>query len=230
VNLNDAFYPGIPIANWQMLNGDRIALTGVLASLRPKRALEVGVYYGGSLTLLARHCERVWAVDIDPDVPNRFSVPPNVDLRIGPPDSVLPDILNELEEAGQPVNFVLIDADHSAAGVRRDIETIIHRPEPPREPQVILLHDSGNPECRRGISSASWADCPYVHHVELDLVPGQIIEHAIRDDRSEVWGGLAIAFLSPTPRDGALQLTAGSATSISALHRCAEDLRLVTSR
>ena len=42
----------------------------------------------------------------------------------------------------------------------------------------IAVHDSGNPECRRGISSASWASSPYVHSVELDFVPGQIIEHA----------------------------------------------------
>jgi len=230
VTLNDLLYSGISTANWQMLNGDRIALLGVLASMRPRHALEVGVYYGGSLSLIARYCERVWAVDVDPDVPKRFTVPSNVDLRIGPPATVLSDLLNEIEEAGHALNFVLIDADHSADGVRRDIEMLIHRPTPPRERMVVLMHDSGNPECRRGLQAASWSACAYVHHVELDLVPGQIIEHAISGGRGQVWGGLAFAILEPTPRVGPLVINEGSATSIRALNRCADDLRLVTSR
>lgn len=222
--LDKLLYPGVPTANWQMLIPERIAMLGLLARLRPRRALEVGVYHGGSLSLMAQFCERVWALDIDPDVPNRFSVPANVDLRIGDPGCVLADMLSELEAADEPLNFVLIDADHSAAGVRRDIETLIHRPRPPREPMFILIHDSGNTECRRGISSASWADCPHVHCVELDFVPAQIIEHAIQGDRGEVWGGLSLAYLSPQPRSGPLTISTSSATTVSVIQKCAADL------
>ena len=225
--LDEVFYPNVPTANWQMLPAERIALTGVLARLRPRHALEVGVYYGGSLSLIAQFCDRVWALDIDPDVPRRFAVASNVDLRIGAADGLLVNMLDELEAAGIALDFVLIDADHSSAGVRRDIETIIHRALPPREPMVILMHDSGNPGCRQGISSASWAACPYVQHVELDFVPGQIIEHAIRDGRSEVWGGLAMAYLTPQPRVGDLRICAGSATSVAAMQLCAGDLSIL---
>jgi hypothetical protein len=209
-----------------MLIPERIALTGLLARLRPQRALEVGVFHGGSLSLIAQFCERVWALDIDPEVPHRFHLPSNVDLRIGDPTDLLPNMLNELDAAGVALNFALIDADHSADGVRRDIETLIQRPTPPREPMFILMHDSGNAECRRGISNAGWAACPYVHHVELDFVPGQIIEHAIRDGRGEVWGGLALAYLSPQPRTGDLTVSAGSAHTIAAIQRCAKELAL----
>jgi hypothetical protein len=222
--LDEILYPNVPTGNWQMLIPERIALTGLLARLRPRRALEVGVFHGGSLSLIAQFCERVWALDVDPEVPLRFRVPSNVDLRIGGPANLLANMLDELDAADQSLNFVLIDADHSADGVRRDIETLIQRPRPPREPMFILMHDSGNVECRHGISSARWAACPYVHHVELDFVPGQIVEHGIQDGRGEVWGGLALAYLSPLARSGDLVVSAASAHTIAAIQRCANGL------
>ena len=225
--LDEILYPNVPTANWQMLLSERMALTGLLSRLRPHRALEVGVYYGGSLSLIAQFCDRVWALDIDPEVAHRFHIPPNVDLRIGEPTSLLGNTLDELNAAGEALNFILIDADHSADGVRRDIETIMGRSAPPREAMFIVVHDSGNPECRRGICSASWASSPYVHSVELDFVPGQIIEHAIRDDRSEVWGGLALAYLNPRPRTGELLISASSAATVAAAQFCARNLRIL---
>ena len=39
----------------------------------------------------------------------------------------LRNTLDELNAAGEALNFILIDADHSADGVRRDIETIMGR-------------------------------------------------------------------------------------------------------
>jgi len=226
--LDEILYPGVPTANWQMLPVERMALTGFLSRIKPRHALEIGTYYGGSLSLIAQYAERVWAVDIDPDVPGRFSVPENVDLRIGPPEGLVSRILEELEISGVALNLILIDADHSADGVRRDIETILNRPMPPREPCFILMHDSGNPECRRGISTANWAACPYIHSVELDFVPGQIIEHAIQGNKGEIWGGLAMAYLSPQPRTHTLVIQGGSKTSVAAMQHCAGDLSVLS--
>jgi hypothetical protein len=222
--LNELLYPNVPTDNWQMLTAERMALTGLLARLRPRHALELGVYYGGSLSLIAQFCERVWALDIDPAVPSRFAVPPNVDLRIGAADRLLADTLSELEAAGVALNFILIDADHSAEGVRRDIETVIRRPNAPREPLVVAIHDSGNPSCRHGIATAGWAASPYVHGVELDFVPGQIVEHGIRDGKGEVWGGLALAFIGPHPRSGDLAVSAAAATTIAIIQQFAGNL------
>ncbi len=212
-----------------MLLAEKMALTGLLARLRPRNALEIGTYYGGSLSLIAQFAERVWAVDIDPDVPNRFTVPPNVDLRIGAPDGLVTGIMDELARAGIALNFILIDADHSTEGVRRDIETVIGRLSPPKDDCFIVIHDSGNRACRQGILSADWASCPYVHSVEIDFVPGQIIEHARQGDAGEVWGGLAMAFLSPRPRAHPLVVQASSRTSVAALHHCAANLSILPS-
>ena len=225
--LDDILFPGVQTTNWQMLFSERLALTGLLARVRPRYSLEIGTYYGGSLTLIAQFSDRVWAVDVDPEVPARFRVPPNVDIRIGPPEELVEGVLTELEAKGVALNFILIDADHSSEGVRRDIETVIHRPVPPREPCFILMHDSGNPACRKGIMTANWEECPYVQLVELDFVAGQIIEHTVTEDRGEVWGGLAMAYISPRPRQHPFAVHAGSGTTIAALHRCAADLRLL---
>jgi len=221
----ERLYPGVPLAHWQMMDSERIALTGLLARLRPKLAIEVGVYHGGSLTLISQFSERVIALDIDADVPDRFVIPTNVDLRIGDSTIVLPTLIHDLNQDRAPLDFVLIDADHSADGVRRDIETIL-RFQPTR-PMTIIIHDGGNAECRRGIALADWQSNPYVHDVELDFVPAQIIEHTVSEGSGEVWGGLALAYLDAQPRTRTLQVRAGAATTVRALHRCAADLSLL---
>jgi hypothetical protein len=225
--LDDILFPSAPMAHWQMLLAERMALTGLLARLRPRHALEIGTYHGGSLSLIAEFAERVWAVDIDPEVPTRFTVPSNVDLRIGPAEGLVAGILDELTAKGVALNFILIDADHSTEAVRRDIETVLSRLSPLREPCFILLHDSGNPECRQGILSAGWASCPYVHTVELDFVPGQLMGHPSDPGRGEVWGGLALAYLEPALRSQPLTIQASAHVSVAALHRCAADLSLL---
>ena len=213
---DEILFPNVALENWQMTVSEKIALTGILSRLKPRGALEIGIYYGGSLTLAAPYCERIVAIDIDPDVPSRFPVPPNSDILIAPSSESIPLALIRLEALGLPLNYVLIDADHSAAGVRADIERVLtYRP---RESMAILLHDSGNPDCREGMLSADWAANPHVQWVELDLVPGQIIEHTVESGRPEVWGGLAMAWLTPTPRKDALRISQGSKTSIRAMH------------
>src|SRR4051812_25844106 len=115
----DLLFPGVIRENWQMMESERIALTGVLARIRPRGALEVGVYYGGSLSLAAQFCERILAIDIEPAVRDRFRVPENAELLIGDSQDLIPQALTRFGQMGLPLEYVLIDADHSAEGVRR---------------------------------------------------------------------------------------------------------------
>lgn len=216
-NLEEILFPDVLRENWQMMPWERIALTGILSRLRPKFALEIGVYYGGSLSLTSQFAEKIVAVDIDPEVQTRFKIPDNVDLRIGNSVTLVPKILRELSNNGSPLNFVLIDADHSAQGVKRDIELVLEYK--PIEPMLVAIHDSGNPNCRAGILAADWSKSPYVHSVECDFVPGQVIEHAVKDGKGEVWGGLALAFLSPVPRSGNLVIGQAARTSVEWIQR-----------
>jgi hypothetical protein len=215
------------LGSWQMLPAERIAMTGVLARVRPKGALEVGVFYGGSLLLTSEFAEHIIGIDIDPQVRNRFVCPPNAEIWISDSETGIPAAFSRFDEAGIPVNFVLVDADHSPAGIARDLGLILRYI--PREPLVVLMHDSGNPGCRGGILSVDWASNPHLHELEVDFVPGQIQEHTVKDGRSEIWGGLALAYLDPKPRTGPPAIRQSAATSLRCLRFLANNLPQVSS-
>jgi hypothetical protein len=228
INLyEELLFPGVIRDNWQMMECERIALTGVLARVRPRGALEIGVYYGGSLSLAAQFCERILAIDIEPAVRSRFVLPKNGELWIGSSRDLIPRAIADFQKKRLPLEYVLIDAEHSADGVRRDINLVLQYQ--PAAPMVILIHDSGNPGCRAGILSADWKSNPYVRAVQCDFVPGQIIEHSIKEGRGEVWGGLALAYLDPRPRAGELVVSQGAATMIRGAQFLSKDLSILNS-
>jgi hypothetical protein len=113
---------------------------------------------------------------------------------------VVPALVAKLNKSDKLVDFVLIDGDHSAEGVKRDIQAILGLRVQKRI--VILMHDSFNPDCRRGMLEADWARNPHVHFVEIDFSAGNFHSPAVdtAQERS-MWGGFACAVLEPTLRD-----------------------------
>jgi hypothetical protein len=198
-----ALYRDCLLENWQMNDSERMALIGLLARQQPHCSIEVGTYHGGSLSLISQYSKMVFSIDIDETIPSRMSFP-NVSFLTGRSTAILPHLLRELDNAGTPVGFVLIDGDHSAAGVMGDIACLLSYIPP--KPFFVLLHDSFNPECRRGMLNAGWEKSPYCHWVDLDFVPGRIVEHQ-GSFLGELWGGLAAAYFLPVPRKGVLQIT-----------------------
>ncbi|MFL5733350.1 MAG: class I SAM-dependent methyltransferase [Chloroflexia bacterium] len=180
---------------------ERLAIVALMDHLRPRLSMEIGSKYGGSLAVLSHYSERVISLDIDPTVPERLKHFPNVDFMIGDSGKTLPAKLTEIEEAREPLGFALIDGDHSAEGVRRDIESFLHYC--PLGSLYILMHDSFNPDVRRGIKSAGWQDCAYVQALDLDFVPGIMMSE--RPLAREMWGGFALAVLGPDRRKGKLK-------------------------
>jgi len=189
-------------------------LAAILARLKPRCAIEVGTYRGGSLSLISQYAESVFSIDIDPSVPERFSKFDNVSFLTGPSELVLPALLRELDQASMPVEFILIDGDQSAAGVRRDIESLLDYT--PLRPLIVLLHDGFNPECRRGMMDANWGRSNYVQFVDVDFIPGRIIEHGGKGD-GEMWGGLAMAYFLPVARSGELLVSASAHRTFEAM-------------
>lgn len=222
---NELLFPGVLSNNWQMVHWERIGLTGVLSRMKPRGALEIGVYHGGSLSLTSQYAEAIIAIDIDPEILTRFTCPSNVELRVGSSADLIPQALADFESRGIPLNVVLVDADHSAAGVKRDLELVLAYK--PTEPMIILIHDSGNPDTRSGILSVDWAVNPHLHLMDCDFIPGQIIEHSVSHDCGQIWGGLGLAYLDPRPRDGAPEVRQSARTSIRCLHHCAPDLTIL---
>ena len=198
-----AVYPNCLCENWQMNDSERMALTGLLARHRPHCSIEVGTYHGGSLSLISQYSELIFSIDIDDSIPSRLAFP-NVSFLSGRSTVILPLLLQELDKAGTPVDFVLVDGDHSAAGVRADVSCLLDYI--PKKPFFVVLHDSFNPECRRGMLEAVWERSPYCHWVDIDFVPGRMTETPGRF-QGELWGGLAAAYFLPVPRRGELRIS-----------------------
>jgi cephalosporin hydroxylase len=163
---------------WLMTPGEKLALTFLLDQLRPKVAIEVGTWFGGSLELLSRYSGHVYSIDIDPEVPaklaGRFR---NVSFLTGPSDEQLPPLLARLQSEQTPLAFVLVDGDHSADAVRNDVNHLLAFR--PIVPLYVLMHDSFNPLCRAGLRTAAWSSNPYVQSVELDFIPGAVFRRQL---------------------------------------------------
>ena len=178
-----------------------MGLTSILLRHKPQCSIEVGTYKGGSLSLLAQLSAEVYSIDIDPEVCEKFSHFQNVRFLTGDSGQLLPTLLRELTSKGVGVDFLLIDGDHSAEGVLRDLNSVLDYI--PLAPMFVVTHDSFNPDCRRGMLAADWQRSAYCHWVDLDFVPGRRVEHG-GFGTGEMWGGLAAAFFHPTPRSGLL--------------------------
>jgi hypothetical protein len=187
---------------WQMQPAEQTALVALLNGLRPAVAIEIGTRYGGSLQVLCRYAGRVISLDIDPTCRDRLGAKhPKAEFITGDSKRTLPPLLDQLSKEGSAVEFVLIDGDHSAAGVKGDITALLSGFRPSR-PLYVIMHDSFNPDVRQGIRAAPWAENPHVHVVELDYVGGVLTldPEAYR----EMWGGFGLAVLLPEPRRGRL--------------------------
>lgn len=174
---------------WQMSNGERAALEGVLAQLRPRLALEIGTAEGGSLARVAAWSGEVHSFDLVPPPPNEsVSRLENVTWHTGDSHALLPRVLAELAAGGREVDFVLVDGDHSAVGVRQDIEDILSSDVVRHT--LIMLHDTMNDAVREGVTAVDYGRYPKVALIDLDFMPGYLARG--EPYRLQFWGGLGL--------------------------------------
>jgi hypothetical protein len=172
--------------DWQMSLGERAALLGILADVRPRVAIEIGTAQGGSLRRLAAWSGHVHSFDlIEPQAPAQALE--NVTLHTGDSHRLLPELLARLAADGVNVDFALVDGDHSAGGVELDIRHLLDSPAVGRT--VIVMHDSMNEEVRRGMDAVDYDAWPKVRFVHLDAVAGYAFNAPLA---GELWGGLAM--------------------------------------
>lgn len=175
---------------WQMSLGERAALVGLLCDLRPQLAIEIGTAEGGSLERVAAYSKEVHSFDlVEPDPSAREHA--NVTFHTGDSHRLLPELLTRLADEGRNVDFVLVDGDHSAGGVRQDMEDLFESPAVSKT--VIVMHDTMNEEVRRGLEDVSYGSWPKVSYVELDFVAGYLFRSP--EMRNELWGGLGLALV-----------------------------------
>jgi hypothetical protein len=172
---------------WQMSPGERAAISGILADLAPEIAIEIGTGDGGSLRVIAAHARHVHAFDIVPPAADLTALP-NVTFHTGDSHELLPRVLGQLAEQNVNVDFVLVDGDHSPAGVRRDVEDLLSSPAISRS--LIFLHDTANSDVRVGLDAIKFAQWPKLTWVDLDWVPGFVFREG--PSQGEAWAGLGI--------------------------------------
>jgi hypothetical protein len=181
----------------QMSFGERAALEGILAQLRPRVAIEIGTAEGGSLARIAAYSDEVHSIDL---VHSALAVQldEHVRLHTGPSARLLPQLLQKFRNSDTAVDFALVDGDHSFAGVVSDVRTLLESPSTDR--CVILVHDSMNGEIRAAIESIDFDGYEKVVYHEPDFVPGYVYREGAA--RHSVWGGLCLILCDTRRSEG----------------------------
>jgi peptidoglycan/LPS O-acetylase OafA/YrhL len=204
---------------WQMTLGERAALEGLLARLKPALAIEIGTAEGGSTRCLARHCAEIHSFDlVHPD--GLTGELPMVRTHTGDSHALLPAFLERLAAEGRTVDFVLVDGDHTAGGVLRDVEDLLASPA--LGPSVIVMHDTTNEDVREGLLAASLDGHPSVAYLDLDFVAGHLSGTGAY--AGQLWGGLGLVIVDPAARAERASVTEGLFEPAGELLRAARDL------
>jgi hypothetical protein len=180
----------------EMSAGEQALLEGLLAMLKPKLAIEIGTFTGGSLRRIAAHSEEVHTFDLATHVDERF---PNVTYHLGDSAVEVPRLLSTLASEGRTVDFALVDGDHAREGVHQDALNLLASPTTHRT--VIAFHDIANEDVRAGVRDAlkGFHDLSYV---DLSFSVPSGTPSPLR----ESWGGIGVvvrdpeAAVWPTPR------------------------------
>jgi hypothetical protein len=205
---------------WWMQPGERFALEGLLAQLRPALAVEVGTYEGGSLRRIAQHAGEVHAFDIDPRVRQFVDPHPNAVLHLGDSAETLPAALSEFERSGRHVDFALVDGAHTTAAVLRDAAALLESDACRRT--AIVFHDSANDAVREALEALDLPAHPKVALALLDFVPGYLVADG-EELAGDGYNGLALVVLDPDRGAAGRAWDAPLFVGVSRLHRAYRD-------
>lgn len=175
---------------WQMSPGERAALKGLLVDVQPKLAIEIGTGSGGSLRRIASIAEHVHAFDLAA-ASDHLGGLRNVTFHTGDSHELLAPALAQLAADRLNVDFVLVDGDHTAQGVRRDVEDLLGSAAITET--LVVLHDTANPEVRAGLDGIDYRAYSKIVWVDLDWVPGFMFREG--PFAHEPWGGLGVILI-----------------------------------
>ncbi|WP_296381340.1 class I SAM-dependent methyltransferase [Winogradskyella sp.] len=189
---------------WSMSRAEQATLIRVLQTIKPKVAIEIGTYNGGSLQVISEFSDKVYAIDLTPSYRDkRCDDLSNIEYLIGDSKRIIPELVSKINNSDEVVEFILIDGDHSTKGVLEDITKVLNLI--PKQPITIILHDSFNPACRKGMTSYNYNSNPYVHYIELDYVTGAFNHDGLY---REMWGGFACIQMQPIKRTEPIAISA----------------------
>lgn len=171
---------GIANPHWLMSSREKLGLIGLLQCLNPKSVIELGYHRGGATKWLTQFSKKVLTVDVNEfvsDAPSQYS-----NLEAWNCSTV--EAIKRIKEEQLTFDLAIVDADHSRLSVFQDIQGILPHA------QVLLMHDSYNPECRKGMLDA--LKHQQTHAYLIDFIPATLKHDGL-------WGGFAIAWQSDKP-------------------------------
>ena len=171
---------GILNSDWLMSSREKLGLIGLLHCLKPKKVLELGYHRGGATKWLSEFSEHVISVDVNEFVSNA----PDLYLNVEAWNCTTLEAASRIKKNKLFFDLVIIDADHSRKAVSADINGVISHSD------IILMHDSFNPDCRKGMIDALKNQKSHAYY--LDFIPSI-------SKNDGLWGGLSIAWRSKTP-------------------------------
>ncbi|MBU2091368.1 MAG: class I SAM-dependent methyltransferase [Alphaproteobacteria bacterium] len=195
---NAAFGPlnlaAVRSAPCQMSLGERLFLYSLVYASRPRHYCEIGTAQGGSALIaqsalfdVGHHDARMSLIDIafDLDKGARQMLARRAVFHEGPSLEMLP----KAAEAA-PIDFLLIDGDHSYDGAYRDIEMAARFMAPGGH---VLIHDAYNPPIAAAIQDAlptgNWIDVGLVVRHGNDLDEPPVADPRWQGQRN-FWGGM----------------------------------------
>jgi hypothetical protein len=171
---------GIRNPDWLMSTREKLCLIGMLELLKAKRTLEFGYHRGGATNWLSKYSEEVITVDVNVYVHEAEKLYPNITSWNIPTQEAVARINRDK----QTFDLAIIDADHSREAIANDLKGLIDHAE------IILMHDSSNPSCRKGMLDALKHQDSHAYN--LDFVTSSIKHDGL-------WGGLGVAIRSENP-------------------------------
>lgn len=171
---------GVSNENHLMSSREKLGLIGLLYCLRPESVVEFGFHRGGTTHWLAKFAKKIITVDVNEFVSSESKQYPNVEAW----NCSTIDAVEKIRRQGMSFDLAIVDADHSRKAVCKDVSGLLEHAE------VILMHDSFNPECRKGMKDALMSQKSHAYY--LDFMPSVIKQDGL-------WGGLGIAWRSENP-------------------------------
>jgi predicted O-methyltransferase YrrM len=175
-----------------MTRAERLLLYTLIFALRPARYLEIGTFKGGSALVVTAAMDsqdadgRLICIDPEPQIdPEHWK---RLEHRTTLLRGFSPDILSQAYKvAGGPFDFVLIDGDHTYAGVLRDANGVLPFVA---DGAYLLFHDSFFGEIAQALGDFA-AQHPH-EIVDFGTLTREVTLQSGPEGESIRWGGLRL--------------------------------------
>lgn len=176
---------------FQMSLVEKSSLVYLLNKLPSKKVgIEIGTYCGGSLNIISKYLDKVYSLDLNHECidKNKYS---NVEWITGDSNLTLPELIENINNSEEEVNFILIDGNHEFQYVLNDINNILKLK--PKGDIVLLIHDSWYIKSRRAIIESDLNSNPYVYYVNTDFCTGDLM---FVENKMQFMGGFCLVLIS----------------------------------